>query len=145
MSEYDWQQVLVSFHVVFMVAWMAGIFYLPRLFVYHAGAAPGSDKSETFKVMERKLLRGIMNPSMVITVLTGIAIALWKGMYDDPWLMAKSALVLVLLGIHFWLIARQRDFAADANTRTSRTYRIVNEVPVLLLLGIAILVIVKPF
>jgi putative membrane protein len=144
-SEYDWQQVLVSFHVVFMVAWMAGIFYLPRLFVYHAGAEPGSDKSETFKVMERKLLRGIMNPSMVITVVTGIAIALWKGMYDDPWLMAKSALVLVLLGIHLWLIARQRDFAADANTRTSRTYRIVNEVPVLLLLGIAILVIVKPF
>ncbi len=145
MSEYSWQQVLVSFHVVFMVAWMAGIFYLPRLFVYHAGAERGSDKSETFKVMERKLLRGIMNPSMVITLVTGVALAFWKGMYDDPWLMAKAALVLLLVGIHFWLIARQRDFAADANTRSSRTYRIVNEAPVLLLLGIAILVIVKPF
>jgi putative membrane protein len=144
-SEYDWQQVLVSFHVVFMVAWMAGIFYLPRLFVYHVGAERGSDKSETFKVMERKLLRGIMNPSMVITLVTGVAIAFWKGMYDDPWLMAKAALVLVLVAVHFWLIARQRDFAADRNTRTSRTYRIVNEMPVLLLLGIAILVIVKPF
>lgn len=145
MSEYDWQQVLVSFHVVFMVAWMAGIFYLPRLFVYHVGAERGSDKSETFKVMERKLLRGIMNPSMVITLVTGVALAFWKGMYDDPWLMAKAALVLVLVAVHFWLIARQRDFAADRNTRTSRTYRIVNEMPVLLLLGIAILVIVKPF
>ncbi|MCW5718010.1 MAG: protoporphyrinogen oxidase HemJ [Bauldia sp.] len=145
MSEYNWQQVLVSFHVVFMVAWMAGIFYLPRLFVYHAGAERGSDKSETFKVMERKLLRGIMNPSMVITLVTGIALAFWKGMYDDPWLMAKAALVLVLVGVHFWLIARQRDFAADRNTRASRTYRIVNEAPVLLLLGIVILVIVKPF
>jgi len=144
-SEYHWQQVLVSVHVVFMVAWMAGIFYLPRLFVYHAGAERGSDKSETFKVMERKLLRGIMNPSMVITLVTGVAIAFWKGMYDDPWLMAKAALVLVLVAVHFWLIARQRDFAADRNTRTSRTYRIVNEMPVLLLLGIAILVIVKPF
>ena len=145
MSESSWQQVLVSFHVVFMVAWMAGIFYLPRLFVYHVGAERGSDKSETFKVMERKLLRGIMNPSMVITLVTGVALAFWKGMYDDPWLMAKAALVLVLVAVHFWLIARQRDFAADRNTRTSRTYRIVNEMPVLLLLGIAILVIVKPF
>lgn len=145
MSEYNWQQVLVSFHVVFMVAWMAGIFYLPRLFVYHAGAERGSDKSETFKVMERKLLRGIMNPSMVLTLVTGIALAFWMRMYDDPWLMAKAALVLALIGIHFWLVARQRDFAADANTRSSRTYRIVNEVPVLLLLGIVVLVIVKPF
>ncbi|MCC6735762.1 MAG: protoporphyrinogen oxidase HemJ [Bauldia sp.] len=145
MSVYTWQQILVSVHVVFMVAWMAGIFYLPRLFVYHASAEPGSDKSETFKVMERKLLRGIMNPSMVLTLVTGIALAFWMRMYDDPWLMAKAALVLALIGIHFWLVARQRDFAADANTRSSRTYRIVNEVPVLLLLGIVVLVIVKPF
>lgn len=145
MSVYNWQLILVSVHVVFMVAWMAGIFYLPRLFVYHASAEPGSDKSETFKVMERKLLRGIMNPSMVLTLVTGIALAFWMRMYDDPWLMAKAALVLALIGIHFWLVARQRDFAADANTRSSRTYRIVNEVPVLLLLGIVVLVIVKPF
>jgi len=144
-SVYNWQLILVSVHVVFMVAWMAGIFYLPRLFVYHASAEPGSDKSETFKVMERKLLRGIMNPSMVLTLVTGIALAFWMRMYDDPWLMAKAALVLALIGIHFWLVARQRDFAADANTRSSRTYRIVNEVPVLLLLGIVVLVIVKPF
>ncbi len=145
MTEFDWQRILVAFHVVAMVAWMAGILYLPRLFVYHAGAAPGSDKSETFKVMERKLLRGIMNPSMVVTLVTGIALALWLRMYDAPWMMAKAALVVVLVGIHFWLVARQRDFAADANSRSSRTYRIVNEVPVLFLLGVVILVVWKPF
>ena len=145
MTEFDWQLILVAFHVVAMVAWMAGILYLPRLFVYHAGAAPGSDKSETFKVMERKLLRGIMNPSMVVTLVTGIALALWLRMYDAPWMMAKAALVVVLVGIHFWLVARQRDFAADANSRSSRTYRIVNEVPVLFLLGVVILVVWKPF
>ncbi len=145
MTEFDWQRILVAFHVVAMVAWMAGILYLPRLFVYHAAAAPGSDKSETFKVMERKLLRGIMNPSMVVTLVTGIALALWLRMYDAPWMMAKAALVVVLVGIHFWLVARQRDFAADANSRSSRTYRIVNEVPVLFLLGVVILVVWKPF
>jgi putative membrane protein len=144
-TEFDWQRILVAFHVVAMVAWMAGILYLPRLFVYHAAAAPGSDKSETFKVMERKLLRGIMNPSMVVTLVTGIALALWLRMYDAPWMMAKAALVVVLVGIHFWLVARQRDFAADANSRSSRTYRIVNEVPVLFLLGVVILVVWKPF
>ncbi len=141
-SLYPW---LVALHVIAMVAWMAGILYLPRLFVYHAGAERGSDKSETFKIMERRLLRAIMNPAMVVVVVSGLGLALWGRFYDQPWLMAKAALVAGLVGIHFWLAARQRDFANDANTRTSRTYRLLNEVPTLLLVGIIILAIVRPF
>ena len=141
-SLYPW---LVAFHVIAMVAWMAGIFYLPRLFVYHADAERGSDKSETFKIMERRLLRAIMTPAMIATWAAGVALAIWSRQYDQPWLMAKVALVIGMTGLHFWLAARQRDFANDANTRTSRTYRLVNEVPTLLLIGIVILVIVRPF
>jgi putative membrane protein len=139
---YTW---LVAFHVIAMVAWMAGIFYLPRLFVYHADAEAGSDKSETFKVMERRLLRAIMTPAMIATWVAGVALAIWSEAYREPWLMAKVALVVAMTALHFWLAARQRDFARDANTRSARTYRLVNEVPTLLLIGIVILVVVKPF
>lgn len=142
MTGYPW---LVALHVVGFIAWMAGILYLPRLFVYHAGAERGSDKSETFKVMERRLLRAIMTPAMVVAVVSGLGLAIWGKFYDDPWLMAKAALVAGLIAIHFWLAARQRDFADDANTRPARTYRIMNEVPTLLLIGIVILAVVKPF
>jgi len=128
-----------------MVAWMAGIFYLPRLFVYHADVEPGSDKSETFKVMERRLLRAIMNPAMIATWLAGVALAIWSEQYDEPWLMAKFVLVLVLSGLHGWLAARRREFENDANTRTARTFRLANEVPTLLVIGIVILVVVRPF
>ncbi len=147
-SLYPW---LVALHVIAMVAWMAGILYLPRLFVYHATAERGSDKSETFKIMERRLLRAIMNPAMVVAVVSGLGLAIWGplgsgiGFYREPWLMAKAALVAGLVGIHFWLAARQRDFANDANTRTSRTYRLLNEMPTLLLIGIIVLAIVRPF
>ncbi len=142
MSGYSW---LVALHVIAMVAWMAGMFYLPRLFVYHADAERGSDKSETFKVMERRLLRAIMNPAMVVTWAAGIGLVIWSEQYDEPWFMAKFVLVLAMSGLHGWLSARRKDFERDANTRTARTYRMVNEVPTLLLIGIVILVIVKPF
>ncbi len=139
---YHW---LLAFHIIAMVAWMAGIFYLPRLFVYHADAAVGSDKSETYKVMERRLLRGIMTPAMIGTWAAGIALVTWHHLYDQGWFMAKFVLVLGMTGIHFWLSARRKDFAADANRFPSRTYRMVNEIPTLLLVGIVILVVVKPF
>jgi protoporphyrinogen IX oxidase len=144
-SVYQWQQWLVALHVIAVIAWMAGILYLPRLFVYHADAKPGSDKSETFKVMERRLLRAIMMPAMIVTWSAGLALALWRGLYDEPWLMTKVALVVAMTGVHFWLAARQRDFARDANIYSARTYRIMNEVPTLLLIAIVILVIVRPF
>ncbi|MGD9740571.1 MAG: protoporphyrinogen oxidase HemJ [Bauldia sp.] len=142
MSGYQW---LVAVHVIAMVAWMAGMFYLPRLFVYHADAAPGSDKSETFKVMERRLLRAIMNPAMIATWVAGIALAIWSEQYREPWLMVKFVLVLGMSALHGWLSARRKEFERDANTRPARTYRIVNEVPTLLLIGIVILAVVKPF
>jgi putative membrane protein len=141
-SGYDW---LLAFHIVAIVAWMAGMLYLPRLFVYHADAEPGSDKSETFKVMERRLLRAIMTPAMIAAWAAGIWLAIWSEAYREPWMMAKFALVVAMSAMHGWLAARQRDFARDANTRPARLYRMVNEVPTLLLIGIVILVVVKPF
>lgn len=145
MSVYHWQQLLVAFHLVAVVAWMAAILYLPRLFVYHADAEIGSDKSETFKVMERRLLRGIMNPAMVLSIASGIALAFWQGFYDQPWLMAKGAFVVGLAAIHGWLAARRRDFEHDRNQRPARTYRMMNEIPMVLLIVIVILVLLKPF
>ncbi len=141
-SGYNWLLVL---HIFAMVAWMAGMFYLPRLFVYHADAVKGSVQSETFKLMERRLLRGIMLPAMIVTWVAGIALALWSGYYQSIWLMAKVVLVLAMSGLHGWLMARWRDFNADHNTRPARVYRMVNEVPTVLLIVILILVVVKPF
>jgi len=140
-----WYSWVLALHLVAMVAWMAGIFYLPRLFVYHAKAEPGSDKSETFKVMERRLLVAIMNPAMIATWLAGIALAIRSEQYQEPWLEAKFVLVLAMSGIHGWLSARRKDFERDANTRSARTFRLVNEVPTLLLIGIVILAVVRPF
>lgn len=142
MTGYSW---LLAVHIVAMVAWMAGIFYLPRLFVYHADAERGSDKSETFKVMERRLLAVIMTPAMIATWVAGVALAIWSEQYQEPWLMTKFLLVLAMSGLHGWLSARQRDFDSDTNTRSARTFRLVNEVPTLLLIGIVILVVVRPF
>jgi putative membrane protein len=139
---YPWLKAL---HVISVIAWMAGIFYLPRLFVYHAEAAPGSEKSETFKVMERRLLKAIMNPAMIATWVFGILVAFAGGWWSAPWLHAKLLLVLVMSGLHGWLARCRRDFAEDRNRYTARTYRIANEVPTLLMILIVILVVVKPF
>lgn len=139
---YPWVKAL---HVIAVIAWMAGMLYLPRLFVYHAEAAPGSDRSETFKVMERRLLRAIINPAMVATWIFGLWLA-WRGFaFSGGWLHAKIALVLVLSGVHGYLSASVRRFADDRNARPPRHWRIVNEIPTVLMIGIVILVVVKPF
>jgi len=132
-----------SFHIVFVVAWFAGLFYLPRLFVYHA-LADDTASRERFKVMERKLYRGIMWPTMVLTLATGLWMWLGYGL-SGGWLHAKLALVAVLVGYHFWMGRLVAAFACDQNTHTHVFYRWVNEAPLLLLVAIVILVVVKPF
>lgn len=136
---------LKAAHIIAMVAWMAGLFYLPRLFVYHADAEVGSDKSETFKIMERRLLQVIMRPAMAATWVFGLALAWLGNWWSEPWFIVKVCLVLVMSGFDGWLAARHREFSADANTRPARTYRIANELPTLLLIAVVILVVVKPF
>lgn len=139
---YEW---LKAFHVIAVIAWMAGMLYLPRLFVYHCDAEPGSRQSETFKVMERRLLKAIINPAMTVAWLLGAWLAYDSGYYLSGWFHAKLALTLVMSGLHGWLVGRLRDFAADRNRYSARFYRIINEVPTALMIAIVILVIVKPF
>lgn len=132
-------------HVIAVIAWMAGMLYLPRLFVYHSETEIGSPQSETFKVMERRLLRAIINPAMTVTWVFGLWLS-WKGFgFHGGWLHAKIALVLAMSGMHGYLSASVRRFAEDRNEKNARHWRIVNEVPTLLMIGIVILVIVKPF
>jgi protoporphyrinogen IX oxidase len=143
---YPWTK---SLHVVSMVAWMAGLFYLPRLFVYHAEAAPaGSETSAVFQVMERKLLRAIMNPAMIATWTFGILLLLTPGVVvwaTDGWIYVKLAFVGWLTWFHHWCGWRRKEFERGENTRSGRAYRIMNEVPTLALLVIVVMVIVKPF
>jgi putative membrane protein len=134
-----------AMHVIAVIAWMAGLLYLPRLFVYHAQVEPGSQQSETFKVMEHRLLRMIMNPAMIVVWITGPLLAWRQGMYMDRWLWAKMVLVVVLTWFHHALGLWRKDFAVDRNARNQRFYRIINEVPTFLMVGIVVLVIVKPF
>ena len=136
---------LKAAHIIAMVAWMAGLFYLPRLFVYHADAEAGSEKSETFKIMERRLLSVIMKPAMIATWVLGLALAWLGNWWTEPWFIAKVCLVLVLTGFDGWLTARSREFAGDANTRPARTYRIANEIPTVILIAVIVLVVIKPF
>jgi putative membrane protein len=139
---YEWIKAL---HVIAVISWMAGMLYLPRLFVYHCEAEPGSKQSETFKVMERRLLKAIVNPAMIVTWLAGLYLA-WAGAwYKLPWFHAKFVLVLILSGVHGAFSRWVKDFAADRNTRSPKFYRIINEVPTGLMIFIVILVIVKPF
>lgn len=139
---YEWIKVL---HVIAIISWMAGMLYLPRLMVYHCDAPKGSPQSETFKVMERRLLKAIMNPAMIVAWLAGLWLAWDGGWFTSGWFHVKLALVLVMSGFHGALSRWVRDFAADRNVRPARFYRIMNEVPTLLMIGIVIMVIVKPF
>ena len=132
-------------HVIAVITWMAGMLYLPRLFVYHCETPPGSEGSERFKVMERRLLKGIINPSMIAVWILGLTLAWINQTHLQTWFQIKFVLVLALSGIHGFLVARWRDFANDRNTRTARFYRIVNEVPAVLMVLIVILAVVKPF
>jgi protoporphyrinogen IX oxidase len=134
-----------ALHVIAVIAWMAGLLYLPRLFVYHSQAEAGSKQAETFKVMENRLLRIIMNPAMIVVWITGPFLAWRQGMYMDRWLWAKVVLVALLTWFHHALGLWRKDFAADRNSRDQRFYRLINEVPTLLMIGIVVLVIVKPF
>jgi protoporphyrinogen IX oxidase len=139
---YPWLKAL---HVIAVISWMAGMLYLPRLFVYHAQSEAGSAQSETFKVMERRLLRAIINPAMIVTWATGLWLA-WRGFqFTGGWLHMKIGLVLVLSAAHGYFSAAVRRFAEDRNERAARHWRIMNEVPTALMIGIVILVIVKPF
>ncbi len=136
---------LKALHVIAVMSWLAGLLYLPRLMVYHADAPLGSQRSETFKVMERRLFGIIMRPAMVVTWLTGLLLAWWGGLFHDYWLWAKLVLVVILSGYNDMLGVWVRAFAEDKNQRSQKFYRIVNEVPTLLMIGIVVLVIVKPF
>jgi len=132
-----------ALHIVFVVAWFAGLFYLPRLFVYHAQSRDEVSR-ERFKVMERKLYRGIMTPAMVLAVASGLWLWLGYG-FQGAWLHAKLVLVVLLLAYHFWMRHLMQEFARDANRHGDRFYRWVNEIPTVLLVAIVILVVVKPF
>jgi putative membrane protein len=143
-AAYPWVKAL---HIVSVVAWMAGLLYLPRLFVYHATALPMSDLAETFKIMERRLLRGIMNPAMIATIVFGGLLAATPGIVDwrQGWIWAKLGLVAALLGFHHALARWRKQFATDAPLHSARFFRVVNELPTLALIAIVILVVVKPF
>jgi protoporphyrinogen IX oxidase len=132
-----------SLHLVFVIAWFAGLFYLPRLFVYHAQSSDPVSL-ERFKVMERKLYRGIMTPCMVLTLVFGVWLWLGYG-FRGGWLTAKLALVAVLIAYHVWLGKLMGEFARDANRRSHVFYRWINELPLVLLAAIVVLVVVKPF
>jgi putative membrane protein len=139
---YPWLKTL---HILAVISWMAAMLYLPRLMVYHADAPPGSATSETFKVMERRLLKGIATPAMIATWIFGLWLAWDTGFFSSGWLHAKLALVLVLSAIHGFLAGAVRKFAEDRNTRSARSWRILNEVPAVLLVFIVFLVVFKPF
>jgi protoporphyrinogen IX oxidase len=134
-----------AFHVIAVIAWMSGMFYLPRLFVYHCETAPGTAESERFKLMERRLLRIIINPAMIASWIFGLTLMMLTAVYADTWFQIKLVLVLIMSGLHGYLAACVRRFANDANTRPARFYRILNEVPTLLMIAIVILVFVQPF
>ena len=144
---YEW---IKAFHIIAVIAWMAGMLYLPRLFVYHCAAEMGSVQSETFKVMERRLLRAIINPAMIATWVLGLALA-WLGpdsrygWFASGWLWAKIILVLGLSAVHGLLARWMKDFAADRNRHSQKFYRIINEVPTILMILLVLLVVLKPF
>lgn len=145
LSEY--YLLLKSLHLIAVIAWMAGLMYLPRLYVYHCDAAPGSVQSETFKLMERRLLRGIINPAMIAAFGLGGLLGLIPGLIDwsSGWIWLKLALALVLAGIHGLFARWRKDFEADANKRPARFYRIANEAPFVIMAAIVLLVVLKPF
>ena len=142
-AHYLWLKAL---HVISVIFWMAGMAYLPRLYVYHAEAEVGSDQSETFKIMERRLLRGIINPAMIAAFLFG-GLMIWANpeLMHQGWFHVKLTLVIVMTAVHGFLARWRKAFDRDRNIHTSRFYRIINEAPPVLVVFIVILVIVKPF
>jgi protoporphyrinogen IX oxidase len=144
---YGWVK---AFHIIAVIAWMAGMLYLPRLFVYHCAAEKGSVQSETFKVMERRLLRAIINPAMIATWILGLWLA-WHGpdshygWFNSGWLQAKLAVVLLLSAVHGLFARWVKVFATDRNQHSQKFYRIINEIPTIAMIVIVLLVVLKPF
>ena len=136
---------LKALHVISVIAWMAGIFYLPRLYVYHCSAEAGSRQSETFKIMERRLLKAIMTPAMLASWIFGLWLAIDLGYFAEPWFHVKLLLVILMTVFHMMLARWRKDFESDSNGRSERFYRFANEVPTILMIFIVILVIVRPF
>jgi putative membrane protein len=139
---YLWIKAL---HIVAVIAWMAGMLYLPRLFVYHSEAPEGSDQARTFIVMERKLMRFIMLPALLAVWASGLTLAFEAGFFQAGWLHWKLLLVLCMTGLHGYFSALRKQFAAETNRHSSRFFRIINEAPTLLMIGIVVLVVIKPF
>jgi protoporphyrinogen IX oxidase len=137
---------LKSFHLIAVMSWMAGLLYLPRLMIYHCATEKGSQTSETFKVMERRLLRYIMTPAMLVSWVLGLILAFgYVGFLNNYWLMAKFVCVIVLSAAHGSMAKWVREFAEDRNMRSQKFYRVANEIPTLLMIAIVILAVVKPF
>ena len=139
---YLWMKVL---HIVAIISWMAGLLYLPRLFVYHCEAEVGSKQSETFKVMERRLLKAIMVPAMIASWAAGLWLGWELSLFGDLWFQLKLLLAVTLTWVHWFYANSVQEFAEDRNQRPQRFYRFMNEVPTLLMIGIVILVVVRPF
>ena len=143
LQNYEW---LRAFHIIAVISWMAGMLYLPRLFVYHADTEAGSDKSETFKIMERRLLKIIMSPAMGASWIFGLLmIAANPGMFNDGWIHVKLLLVILMSALHGVLSKHVENFAADKNEKSAKYFRILNEVPTVLMIAIVILAVVQPF
>ena len=137
-----WVKVI---HILAVISWMAGMLYLPRLFVYHCDAPIGSVQSETFKTMEHRLLKGIINPAMIVTWIAGLWLAWHYGYFASHWMSAKFVLVLLMSAVHGYLSKTVKVFAMDKNEKSANFYRFLNEVPTVLMILIVILVVVKPF
>ena len=139
---YPW---IKAFHIISVIAWMAGMLYLPRLFVYHCDKAAGSEASEMLKVMERRLLRAIMNPAMIVVWITGPLMVYMGSLWDAPWFWAKAVFVIGLTVLHHAFGRWRKAFEEDRNTHPAKFFRMVNEVPTVLMIAIVILVVVRPF
>lgn len=143
LSHYNW---FLALHLIAAFAWMAGMLYLPRLFVYHADKAPGSDTSETFKIMERRLLKAIINPAMIaVFIIGGLMIYANPDLLSEGWMHVKLTAVIVMSAVHGYLARAVKVFARDANTRSANFYRWINEVPTVLMIIIILMVMVRPF
>jgi protoporphyrinogen IX oxidase len=139
-------ELIKAFHIISVISWMAGMFYLPRLYVYHANASKGSELSETFKIMERRLLKIIINPAMILTFIFGIWMLMENpALMQQGWLHAKIFLVLCLAGLHGFLAATRKKFERDENTRDAKFYKLVNEIPTTIMIIVVVLAVTKPF
>ncbi len=139
---YEW---ILALHIIAVIAWMAGLLYLPRLFVYHADAPAGSEMSETFKIMERRLLRAIMVPAMIASWLFGVWLIVLTNAFSEGWLHGKLLMVVLLSAVHMAMVVWRKDLERETNTKSAKYFRVVNEAPTILMIIIVILVVVKPF